>query len=325
MADISINSGWHATDDETPVPVRSSAQAETEPTITTHEEPQQQSAPLQSPRGMSLSAFLGVALVLAALGIYFGIGSLLTGDVGVGSDETTVTITSDGHFSPESVTIRPGESLKLVNENADPQVIKSSNGRDLFPVQVLFADPFAFTIPADAAGAYVYFSETLPDDRTVTINVVEAAASSPSAAVTTPSAAEIPLPFSDIMPPPVRTAPAPAAPVASVEKTEHSSATATISVGGSAPANQNASESSGTATVPVNPYTVASGIVKQTRAEAFAAMAAQESLHSGAPAQKGGGIISPPNRMTDTGPAGMLALILPGLVAVGYVYRKTAH
>lgn len=304
MADISINSGWHATDDETPaaqslendvpVPVRSS---------------------VQSPHGLSLSAFLGVALVLALLGIYFGLGSLLTGDLSGGSDDTTVTITADGHFSPQSVTIRPGASLKLVNENADPQVIKSSNRRDLFPVQVLFADPYTFQIPADAAGAYVYFSETLPDDRTVTINVVEAAA----------SAAEIPLPFGDIMAAPVRIAPAPAVPVASVQKTEHAAGTATISVGGSAAPNENVSEASGTASVPVNPYTVASGLMKQTRAEAFAAMAAQESLHSGAPAQKGGGIISPPNRMTDTGPAGMLALILPGLIAVGYVYRRTTQ
>lgn len=314
MADISINSGWHATDDEMPVPVRSSAQAETEPTITTHEEPQQQSAPLQSPRGMNYSAFFGVALVLALLGIYFGLGGLLSGDISGGNDDTTVTITTDGYFSPQSVIIRPGASLKLVNENADPQVIKSSNGRDLFPVQVLFADPYTFRVPADAAGAYVYFSETLPDDRTVTINVVEAAA----------SAAEIPLPFGDIMPLPVRTAPAVPGPVASTEKTEHSSGTATISVDGAAPSNNNASKRFETASVPVNPYTVASGLVKQTRAESFAAMAEREKLHSGAPAQKSA-TISLPNRMTDTGPAGMLALILPGLAAVGYVYRRTAQ
>lgn len=354
MADISLTNGWHSTDDEVPVPVRVSTTPAEPPAQDRRQPPAPVSIPHRAvnPKTMRLSAFLGIAIVIGIVSAYFGIGadflSGLTGDL-AGQEGTTITVTAAGYFSPDSVTVRPGDTVTLLNTNPDPQVIKSKNGRNLFDVQVLFTDPFTFTVPQSAMGPYVYFSETLPEDRTVNITVMPSD-SEPPVTTTDPveDVIDIPFPFAGgTVEAPAPETPPPPPPAVTVEKTEHSGETAAISIGG----EQQTQEPTGSAPLPVNPYTVESGLEKQGRIELIAEQAKQTSeLHGGAPldnftcdgkggkgckgdvggkGSKGtkggtkGGTITPPKKMTETGPAGMLALLLPALGSVAYVYRRT--
>lgn len=337
MADISLTNGWHSTDDDVPVPVRVSTTPARAPAQdlqqlvidSTHEAPVViVSEVTVKPTMMRLSAVLGIALVIGTVVAYFGIGGEflkdvvgnLAGDL-TGSQNATITITTAGYFSPDAVTLYPGDTVTLLNVNPDPQVIKSKNGRDLFDVQVLFTDPFTFTVPDSAMGPYVYFSETLPEDRTVTITVVPPNPQTDPVPVSNPlqESTEIPLPFGDGMAAqPLATSPSLAV---RPEKTEHSGETAAIRVGG----QEQTQEPAGSKALPTNPYTVGSP------------------LHSGAPLDnfkcdtksgkgckettKGtkGGVVTPPKRITETGPAGMLVLLVPALGAMAYVYRRTVR
>ncbi len=329
--------GWNATDDEVSVPVRSSAvpiaeKYHTGPaTDITHESADQlvlrhQSAS-RSQNSMRLSALFGVMIVLGTIGFTVGLGNLF-GDLTGGSDAqtTTIEITAEGVFSPDAITVRHGNSLTLTNKNPDPQVIKSKDGRVLFPIQVLFDQPFIFTVPSDANGIYTYFSETLPDDKQLTITVTTevifptTAASSSSS----PQASfEIPLPFGDSVPITTPTETLSAASVSSassvsVQKTEHSGDTVTISLpsNGSVSSSQS-SDLTFTTQIPTNPYTVASGLQHQTiTAKAKNA----QNLHSGAPLQQL--VKHRPATITLTGPEGIYFLFLTAMLAVTLLYRK---
>lgn len=331
FADDSI-AGWHATDDEVVVPVRQSAT----PAATMQSGPatdiahgnadhivlHHQGATLNQ-ASMRLSAFLGVALVLGAIGFHFGFGNIF-GDLTGGSEATgtTVEITTEGVFSPDTITLRPGGKLTLRNKNPDPQVIKSKDGRELFPVQVLFDTDYEFTVPTDANGTFTYFSETLPDDKTLTITVeaLQAAASSEPAAVVP---FEIPLPFGDGAPVTIPSPPAEttsSAPSITIQKTEHSGETATISLSNNEESSEQTQESF-TSQIPVNPYTVTTGLEQQSKIEAIVAAAKEaQNLHSGAPLQE---IVKhKPTTVTKTGPEGALMLLMPALAGVALLYRK---
>lgn len=318
---------WHATDDETPVPVRSSVPSGTE---SRHRDPAQditagstehvvlsQAPALRSQTSMRLAAFLGIAIVLGIVGMTVGFGTIFGDLTGTDTPSTTVEITADGVFSPESLTLSPGDTMTLVNKNPDPQVIKSKDERELFGVQVLFATPFSFTVPSDAVGTYTYFSETLPEDRTLTITIAaEVGATDTMSPADAPESIDIPLPFGDDAPVvasavPADTVPSETVSAAPVVQTEHSGDTATISLRGNA-APSDDSEPTFTGQIPTNPYTIGSGKQSST--------VAAENLHSGAPLQQ----ITQhrPINVTSTGPTGMLLLLMPALLGVVFVYRK---
>lgn len=326
--------GWRITPEEEEVPVNAMKSdapavepepAEDVPMDLGHQAPRNvfiQSRHQESvdPRRMTLSAVMGIVMVLGGVGFYFyGNGNILRGDL-TGGSTTTVSITAEGTFSPDSMNVTPGQSITLENKNKDPQVIKSKNGRELFPVQVLFDTPYTFTVPADAMGPYVYFSETLPDDKTITFNVSAAAASATTTtetpAQTVASDFEIPIPFGDSSDPIIPVVqetqePAPVQPV------EHSNETATISLGGNATPSTPTSPS---AEIPTNPYTVESGLAKEKESGTIATTTKEnKDLHSGAPllTQK-----PRPKANTATGPAGAFMLLIPALLAMVFAHRK---
>jgi hypothetical protein len=244
-----------------------------------------------------------------------------------------VSITAAGEFSPTEITLYPGDTLTITNENPNPQVIKGENGRDLFPVQVIFDKPYSFTVPETADGVYVYFSETLPEGKKLTINVLPAVNTGAASSEASAAPSDIPLPFGDVpaaitessassvafvasSEPPISSASS-SAPAPRVEPTVHSGESATISIGGETQSSHS-SAAAVSGTIPTNPYTVASGKDKEARGETIAS-AAQKNLHSGAPLQIRQ---HKPKTVTDTGPAGTLLMLLPALFAVGMLYRK---
>lgn len=333
-ADDSIT-GWHSTDDEVVVPVRQSA-------MQTASEQAGPAADIShgnadhivlhhhgatvNPASMRLSAFLGVVLVLGAIGFHFGLDNIF-GDLTGGSETTDVTveITTEGVFEPDTITLHPGDKLTLTNKNPDPQVIKSKDGREIFPVQVLFETPFEFTVPTDANGTFTYFSETLPDDKTLTITIEpKQAAAITSSEPATEAPLEIPLPFAggETVSTSTETSAqsSSSAPAVAIQKTEHSGETATISLGGSETQETNLQESF-TSQIPVNPYTVTSGLEQQNKIEAIVAAAKEaQNLHSGAPLQQI--VTHKPKSVTSTGPEGALVLLIPALAGVAMLYRK---
>ena len=330
-------SGWNSID-ETPVPVRSSAEPGTPVQVTTegpahdiaatergHIQIGQHEAGVVHSRGMTLSAALGVFLALGGVGLYLGIGGVnLQGDLTGGSN--SIIITDAGAFNPSSVDLHPGDSVTITNQNPDPQVLKPKGGRDLFPVQVVFDQPYTFTVPENAAGEYVYYSETLPEDRTVTFRVTAAPAQdsgvTSSAAVSSSSPSDsvsIPLPFGggsvDIAPADIPTPP-PAVPASApvvIESTPHSGDTATISIGGTSSSAQSTQPSGGA--IPTNPYTVGSAPKESDIASSAAA-----NLHSGAPLLVDK--IQTPRRTPDSGAGGFMLLFVPALLGVVVVSRR---
>lgn len=337
FADDSIT-GWHSTDDEVVVPVRQS--------VTQTATQKQQAGPAAdiaqgnadhivlhhhgatvNPASMRLSAFLGVVLVLGAIGFHFGLDNIF-GDLTGGSETTDVTveITTEGIFAPDRITLHPGDKLTLANKNPDPQVIKSKDGREIFPVQVLFETPFEFTVPTDASGTFTYFSETLPDDKTLTITIEpKQAAATASSEPVAEAPLEIPLPFAggETVSTSVETSAqsSSSAPAVAIQKTEHSGETATISLGGSDAQENQPTQESFTNQIPVNPYTVTSGLEQQSKIDAIIAAAKEnQNLHSGAPLQPI--VTHKPKTVTSTGPAGVLALLIPALAGVAVLYRK---
>ncbi len=327
--------GWHATDDETPVPVRSSATSA----------PVTAPAPVQGPahdiaesdRGhvrieahmqersshsMTFSAVLGILIALGGVAMYLGIGNVsLRGDLTGGTTSVTISISDAGEFSPASVDVHPGDTVTIENRNIDPQVLKPKSGRELFPVQVVFDEPYTFTVAADAIGQYIYYSETLPADRTVTFNVTQASAASQSSAVSSSADSapsdtiSIPLPFGggsiDLPADQFPSSSSSSVPVADVSTT-HSGDTATIDLGGGA--SSASSVDLGGSGIPTNPYTVANAPVS------IASSAASTALHSGAPLLAN--TIRQPKRNTETGPAGMMLLFIPALLGVMVLSRK---
>lgn len=348
LPDESIN-GWHSTDDEVPVPVRTSAPAPKKEVPITHiNEPRvQHVAPphvtlkhavveAPDPKSMRLAAALGMSIVLGAAAFYFGVGSL-RGDLTGTDSATTVTITAEGTFSPATLTVHPGDTVTIENKNADPQVLKPKNNRTLFPVQVIFQDPYTFSVAADAVGPYIYISETLPEELTLTFNVEGGAAPTSSSVASTDSDFDIPLPFAEQTVPVAKPAASSSSSVAVAIQTSsssssssisstpaatvHSGETATIDLGGAQSSSSQAAMGGGN--IPTNPYTVKDGLAKQQQ-NLIAKQNKEETLHSGAPLLQTK--THTPKRVTETGPEGALLLLIPALLGMVLVYRKTvAH
>lgn len=322
--------GWNSTDDETPVPIRTSENKAPAMVLPSGDsidltnkprvaELKRSDVNIPSPRSMRLSAMFGIGIVLAVAAFSFGFGNLqgdLTGDTGI-----AITITADGQFSPITVATHPGDTLTITNENADPQVVKSANGRELFSAQVVFDTPFSFVVPDNAMGAYVYTSETLPADRTLTITVTPRTAAATSSSQSSVVAdTQIPIPFGDGPVVPTTTTTATTTATIDVQPTEHSSDAVVISLGG-APAARSSSAPATTSNVPTNPYTVQSGIEKLSQLQDIVDDAKEtQELHSGAPIRQLA--THKPKTVTETGPEGALLLLIPALFGVAMFYKK---
>ncbi len=306
--------GWHATDDDA-VPIRSSVAATTHVQapkeigqtdhIVLHHAPA-----TYNTTSMRLAALFGVTIVLSAIGMTFGFGSLFGELLDHQDARTTVEITTSGTFSPDIITLHPGDTFILRNTHADPQVIKSHDERSLFPTQVLFEEDFTFTVPTDATGTYTYFSETLPDDRLLTIIIAGATQKSETFS-------EIPLSEYEHMQ--VSSASS-SVPTVSVESTEHTNETAVISLSGTATTSSSQASVSASADIPVNPYTASHGYAQNNSTAIANAAFAEKNLHSGAPLKQ----LSQhtPSTITQTGPAGIFLFMLPALFGVMILYRK---
>jgi hypothetical protein len=310
--------GWNLTDEQ-PVPVRSgNGVPKTSRSVLIDgpaadiraEKPSYATAPRsiqKDERNMSLSAAIGICISLTGIVFYFGVDSLrgfLTADLTSGTH--VVTITEDGHFDPKTIQLSAGDTLTINNSNPDPQVLKSKDDHDLFPVQVLFDKPFEFTVPEGSDGTYTYFSETLPDDQTLTITVGGTAD-----VVAATQTDEIPLPFTDETASSQSIAGEQSASTATAT-IDHAGETATISISGTQTASS--APAATKAEIPVNPFTVAAG---NNSPSAQIAGSAQK-LHSGAP------LITShtPRQVSSTGMEGWLAVI-PALGLMFVAFKRS--
>ncbi len=315
-----VNAGWTNTDDDAPsVRVTAASAAKKDETIAMQTKSPASELPVvhkyekhnvsvqPNPQAMRLSAVAGIALVLIAMTMYLGIDTLRGSLTQSGSTVTTVTITAGNTFSPPTIAVAAGTTITLENKNPNPEVIKSRDGRELFPTQLIFDKPYTFTIPADVSGTFTYISETMPEDQTLTIVVtptIEAGALSssiPSSTSTSPAdsvlnADDFPLPFGGPVEPvsnpsaaspsdlsvtaPVLEAPTPQAST-NVSILDGSNTTEVISVGGSSPAEQKNDVSFGGNAIPTNPYTVGSKNAYRNAGSDIAA--SSKNLHGGAP------------------------------------------
>ncbi len=207
MTYIASDTPWHSTDGD-PIPVRPSHTDGPDSATQPHgpvpiQFSDQATGPLrtsyvridppQSSAGLAAVTGISVVLVLGTV-FYLGIDNLRTSLLG---QSKQVTITALGAFDPATINIQRGETLTIVNNNADPQILKAQD-TELFPSQMLFKDqqkPYTFTVPTSAAlQSYVYTSETLPSSEKLTITVTDASGTSSSAAASLQSSDFIPIP-----------------------------------------------------------------------------------------------------------------------------------
>lgn len=335
MPDGPLFSGWNSTDDE---PVRASANIGGDPgidniSISPKAKIQviRQDNPdlaIPSSRSMKLSALTGIGLVLIGAAFYFGVMNL-RGQLSA-SNSVNVTITSDGWFDPPKIVVHAGDIITIQNSNKDPQVLKVKEGKELFPVQVIFQTPFTFTVPSGVEGTYTYVSETMPSDRDLTITVETLEASSSSSESTPPSGIAsspdsnpvIPLPFGNGN---VELASSSSSSAAAVPSTVSTSVgpdndTLTIALGTSSRSSSLSPLDS--SNIPTNPYTVGNPITKTPTPASteIAKVKAEENLHSGAPLRELRN--HTPENVTSTGPEGTWLMVIPSLFGVMLMFRK---
>ncbi len=121
---------------------------------------------------MTLAALTGIGIVLAAAGTFYVGTDFLRAELGQ-SATASVVITAEGTFEPSETTLRPGDALRITNENPNPQVLKARDENTGIEPQVLFeGENVTLDIPSGMPeGAYVLFSETLPPEQTLTIRI----------------------------------------------------------------------------------------------------------------------------------------------------------
>jgi len=266
---------WRTTDDEQPVAIRI-AEPKKKVENVVHNVSERKNPSLGIP------AFFGIAIVLVSFGWYFGLDKTLLGELQGNSNEKVITITESGEFDPKTIELVTGDTVKIVNANNDPQVLKSENGRILFETAVIVSEPFFFTVSADALGPYVYYSETLPEGQTMTFNIALPMETEQTEEQNTQGFSDpIPIPFAadDI---PVIPEKQPTQAVVTV----HEGGAATISVAGSSSSSASTKTDTKTRTeqqVPTNPYTVQATGAERTAAQQQTLAATNEELHGGAP------------------------------------------
>lgn len=221
MTDSPLHSSWNSIEpSDERVPVRGAVEP--------HELPVRRTANVRvqslDAGHMHFAALTGIGIVLALGTIfYFGTDSL-RGSLTDGVSTVNISITEEGTFDPPQVTVQPGDTLVITNDNPDPQVLKSSGTSDLFVTQLLFDEPFSFEVPTSALGkTYTYVSETLPETESLTIVVAD------PAAIATQSSEASSEP-QDIIPLPTESSSSEEAVIASSESSSESSSSSSYSI-----------------------------------------------------------------------------------------------
>jgi len=339
LPDNSLHAGWHSTDEES-VPVRSESLAKTpglpvdnlsgQKDITRSAQHITPTQDFPGKRSMRLSAVTGITIVLIGVGLYYGFINL-KGSVTDTGTSVTVSITTDGQFDPAQVTLHAGDNLTITNVNKDPQVLKTMTDKDLFPVQVIMETPFVFTVPSGAEGTYTYVSETLPDDRTLTITVEPSKESSgsdtaefSSSSSSELTAADIPLPFGSgpvVQASSSSSEAAVASSAPAVAASDQNKETVSISLSGGGAGSSSSEPALDSSKIPTNPYTVGTKSSQPQVSEQLAQnLENTEQLHSGAPIRELRN--HTPTKVTSTGPEGSLLLFIPALMGVAMLFRR---
>ena len=322
MPETSSTPGWHATDDGDVVPINrtQSTQATIPPPIDGiigTEMPMTRAASgTINIRAQRLAALTGITVVVVATGVIFGVFGL-RGSVMQESTTPRVTITKNGTFEPMNLSMQPGASLTIVNENDVPQVIKPADpSQMLFQPVAIITEPVTVTIPTDAApGTYTYQSSTLDAAQVLSITVITHT-TTPATTSTPIEVAQnmmpdtpvvdrsIPLPFDAA---PSTSAPATLSVASETQSASTSNETAVISLGGKE-ASATPETTMPVQVLPKNPNTVANN--RRTPA------AASSPLHSGAPLIDATTYTRPPrNAETGTNDWATIASIVIAAVA----------
>lgn len=233
------------------------------------------------------AAIVGIIAVLAMGVAAMNMGGGFTAQVG---GETVIRITASG-FTPKSVTVAPGATVRWRNDDAIPHILASGtlNTEETSPLESLPIFPgeeYAAVITADAQpGTYDYISRTSDFNGTVIVQGDEADQAPPDAMPEPPVTNRPPA----NTPPPVR------------------------------PPSTTAPRSA--AHVPVNPYTVdKAGIRRQAMTGAAMGGPAQPQTPPPAMTQTK----TKPAMQPASGPASG-ALILAVVMGVWVLWRKTLH
>ncbi len=161
---------WQATDGESPVPVRVKTVSNKRAAVNVSRMP---------------AATVGMLAVVATAFFALGGRDLLTGQVALPTPDVTIRITQDGPVPP-SAEIRPGQTIRFVNEDQIPHVLTSDtlptdDGQSFSSPGLFTNEDYFYTVPANApAGTHDYISET-EEEVTGEIVIVISAATASSA------------------------------------------------------------------------------------------------------------------------------------------------
>lgn len=193
---------WQSTEEEQIVPVRDA------------------SAPQAPARNVSRApaAIVGILLMLGVAAFSFGGLEALIGQVTNPTPDVTIRILQSGP-EPATVDIRPGQTIRWINEDQIPHVLTSEtlptqDGKPFSSTAIFTNSDYFYTVPLAAIdGTHEYISETSPElAGEIVITTAVAVASSSSAPVVVPapivsssssSIAPLPLPVSSAAPQPL--------------------------------------------------------------------------------------------------------------------------
>lgn len=168
----SLHPHWQSTEDEQPVTVRARS---------------------TTPRGAHASRMVAAVVGMAVM---VGIGFAtfdgwphFLGQISNPTPDITVHITGDG-FAPLSVRVRPGQTIRWVNDDQIPHILGSDDlptedGHAFESPGLFNGSDFFYTIPESAtAGTYTYISQTATDvNGTIVIESTTTAVSSSTASI----------------------------------------------------------------------------------------------------------------------------------------------
>lgn len=287
---------WHTTDeDERPVRITDASVRAPAPVHAARP------AVPRAKRGPA--AFVGIALFIGVgFALFQGVNGLL-GQVGTG-DEVIVRMTDAG-VDPETVTVKPGETIRWENQGSIPHILESEtlpteDDKSFITTAIFPSGSFDYTVPAGAAaGEHDYASKTAVSVKGRI--VIESAGAGGVAASSAHS-------DSPVIPPvaaPVQNTP-PAA--GSIEYTPPAQTAIP------APAQNDAGESTMTGIIPQNPNTIASGNVPLPPRQ-------QPGVNVPAARTQGNVMQHMPSATTETGMEAWVTLAIAG-VSLIYVVRK---
>lgn len=184
-----LHPDWQSTEDEQIVPVRSKAQPS--------------DAPAPAAVSRAPAAFVGIALMLGIAAFSFGGLQSIIGQLTNPTPDVTIHLKTNAP-DPTSVTVRPGQVIRWVNDDQIPHVLTSDtlptkDGKPFESLNIFSGDDFFYTVPVSAEpDAHEYISQTSPDLAGEIIIVTEIAAAASSSSVAAPIVSSAP---SDVLVP----------------------------------------------------------------------------------------------------------------------------